>query len=96
MMCSVFEALLEEEMDLAAMILWCLWFQRNEFLWNNKHFSNSAVVRLIASMFSQWVLARSSGAEGTGNGGEGIEAFVWLMPSLGYMKIMWMLLFLKA
>lgn len=67
------------------MVLWCLWRNRNEVLWNGKVQQPASLLNLAGSFLHQWTVAQGSLVYGSLPGAdEGL--FRWVKPRPGFFK----------
>ncbi|KAL9426929.1 hypothetical protein AB3S75_033667 [Citrus x aurantiifolia] len=83
----IFSRCSKEECDLAAMICWKLWTQRNDKVWNNRSGRVHQILNSAGHMLYQWQVLRQQvmlADEAASNVGHG--AVCWERPPTGWAK----------
>ena len=56
--CNVIDRCTDDDLQLAAVILWSLWNNRNDMVWNLKHKAAIRIVHDALSFLQQWIIAQ--------------------------------------
>ena len=75
----------KENVNLAAMICWCLWNARNELVWNGKLRQKEWILRSAGDLLGQWQQARM--VENQNQQGREVNVQQrWKKPEVGWLK----------
>ncbi|XVE49463.1 hypothetical protein DITRI_Ditri01bG0084400 [Diplodiscus trichospermus] len=74
-----------EEANVAAMIIWNLWYNRNEVVWHHKTSNPAKIVERSLAYLQQWNCARLTVRNGEGSGVTDLN-LKWIKPPDGWLQ----------